>query len=169
MVYSGSSNGGNSTMIIKTIFISACILGCLFGAWPVLAQSKSAAATLSQMDAGKHRILLVFAPDSQNEYLQEQNKMLRQAHPGLTERDMLVVQVIENNVELNPPLKEAVPSADALRQEYKVSADQFAVILVGKDGGEKYRAKHAQAPAVLFQIVDAMPMRQNESQQKRSE
>lgn len=168
MVYRGSSNGVNSTMIRITFFLSAWLIGCLCGAWPTLAQSKSAAATLNQMDAGKHRILLVFAPDSQNEFLQEQNRMLRQAHQGLSERDMLVVQVIENNVELNPPLKESVPSAAAIRQEYKITPDQFTVILIGKDGGEKYRAQHAQAPAVLFQIVDAMPMRQNEVQQKKN-
>jgi hypothetical protein len=151
----------------KFKIILICLLGCLGSTWSALAQSGSNAGKLSQMDDGKHRILLVFAPDSQNEFLQEQNKMLRQAHPGLTERDMLVVQVIENNVELNPPLKKAVPSAEALRQEFKVSPDQFTVVLIGKDGGEKYRAKHAQAPAVLFQIVDSMPMRQNEAQQKK--
>ncbi len=153
----------------KFKIILICLLGSLGSTWSTLAQSGSNAGKLSQMDDGKHRILLVFAPDSQNEFLQEQNKMLRQAHPGLTERDMLVVQVIENNVELNPPLKKTVPSAEALRQEFKVASDQFTVVLVGKDGGEKYRAKHAQAPAVLFQIVDSMPMRQNEAHQKKSE
>ncbi len=151
--------------ILKIIFIY--LLSCCATVPFAAAQSERAAVKLSQMDKGKHRILLVFAPNSQNEFLQEQNKMLRQAHPGLTERDMLVVQVIENNVELNPPLKETVPTANALRREYKVNADQFTVILVGKDGGEKYRAGHAQAPAVLFQIIDAMPMRQNEAQEKR--
>ncbi|QNF31672.1 DUF4174 domain-containing protein [Adhaeribacter swui] len=150
------------------IFIT-CLLGCLGCTWSVMAQSGSAAATLNDMDKGKHRILLVFAPNSQNELLQEQNKMLRQAHPGLTERDMLVVQVIENNVELNPDIKEAVPSAGKLRQEYKVNAEQFSVVLLGKDGGEKYRAQHPQAPAVLFQIIDAMPMRQSEMHGKRSD
>ncbi|WP_158546184.1 DUF4174 domain-containing protein [Adhaeribacter pallidiroseus] len=154
-------------MIRKIILLSAWILGFSCGAFSAMAQTENAAVRLSQMDKGTHRILLVFAPDSQNELLQEQNKMLRQAHSGLTERDMLVVQVIENNVELNPPLKETIPTADALRQEYKVKASQFTVILVGKDGGEKYRADHPQAPAVLFQIVDSMPMRQNEAQQKR--
>lgn len=153
----------------KILVISTWILGCFYYALPVIAQTESAAAKLSQMDQGKHRILLVFAPDSQNEYLQEQNRMFRQAHQGLTERDMLVVQVIENNVELNPALKETLPTADAIRREYKVTPNQFTVILVGKDGGEKYRADHAQAPAVLFQIIDAMPMRQNEARDKRSE
>jgi len=152
----------------KLVIISAWILSCLGSALPGLAQSGSS-AKLNQMVPGKHRILLVFAPNSQNEFLQEQNRMLRQAHLGLTERDMLVVQVIENNVELNPPLKEELPAADALRTTYKVSPEQFTVVLVGKDGSEKYRAAHAQAPAVLFQIIDAMPMRQSEAHGKRNE
>jgi len=121
---------------------------------------------LAQMNQGKHRFLLVFAPDSQNAYLLEQDKMLRQARLGLSERDLLVVQVVDNNVEVSPHVKEEFPPAASLRQTYKVSSEQFAVILVGKDGTEKYRAAHAQAPAVLFEIIDAMPMRQNE---KRNE
>ncbi len=149
--------------------ISTWVLWCCCCSLFVKAQSESLGAKLSQMNKGKHRILLVFAPDSQNEFLQEQNRMLRQAHLGLTERDILVVQVIENNVELNPPIKEELPGADALRQEYKVRPEQFTVILVGKDGSEKYRAPHAQAPAVLFEIIDAMPMRQSELHGKRSE
>lgn len=124
---------------------------------------------ISQIDQGKHRFLLVFAPDNQNEFLLEQTKMLRQAHLGLTERDMLVVQVIKNNVEVNPRINKELPAAASLRETYKVNPEQFTVILVGKDGSEKYRAAHAQAPAVLFEMVDAMPMRQHELHEKRNE
>ncbi|MDQ3290511.1 MAG: DUF4174 domain-containing protein [Bacteroidota bacterium] len=154
----------------KAIAIGCWVLWLFCGALPGKAQlTKLNHANLTQMDQGKHRFVLVFAPDSQNEFLLEQDKMLRQAHLGLSERDLLVVQVVDNNVEVNPHVKEEFPSAASLRQTYKVSPNNFAVVLIGKDGTEKYRAAHAQAPAVLFEIIDAMPMRQNEMQQKRGE
>ncbi|PSR55801.1 hypothetical protein AHMF7605_21025 [Adhaeribacter arboris] len=151
----------------KTMSISSWVLFFLCCALLGKAQSaESDHSKIGLMDKGKHRFLLIFAPDSQNEFLLEQDKMLRQAHLGLSERDLLVVQVVENNVEINPHVKEEMPPAASLRQTYKINPAQFAVILVGKDGTEKYRAAHAQAPAVLFDIIDSMPMRQHE---KRSE
>jgi hypothetical protein len=72
-------------------------------------------------------------------------------------------------VQTLPDLTEPLPPAVALREEYKVNPAHFTLVLVGKDGSEKYRASHAQAPAVLFQIIDAMPMRQSEVQEKRNE
>ncbi|QMU30589.1 DUF4174 domain-containing protein [Adhaeribacter radiodurans] len=153
----------------KTMAIWSWMLWCL--CWSISGKSQAAESNhpiITQMDKGKHRFLLVFSPDNQNEFLLAQDKMLRQARLGLSERDLLVVQVVNNDVEVNPPVKEEFPSATSLRQTYKVNPEQFTVILVGKDGTEKYRAAHAQAPAVLFGIIDAMPMRQNEAHEKNN-
>ena len=38
----------------------------------------------------------------------------------------------------------------------------FAAILVGKDGGEKHRSVEPISPQTLFDLIDAMPMRQRE-------
>lgn len=40
--------------------------------------------------------------------------------------------------------------------------DTFVAILVGKDGGEKYRSADPIAPQTLFDLIDAMPMRRRE-------
>ena len=53
-----------------------------------------------------------------------------------------------------------------LRSHYRVGAGQFTVILVGKDGGEKYRAERVVDPDELFALIDMMPMRRREMRGK---
>ena len=43
-----------------------------------------------------------------------------------------------------------------------MEAGAFAAVLVGKDGGEKFRSEGPVSPEVLFEIIDAMPMRRRE-------
>ncbi len=142
--------------------VGLCCLICLATPIKINAQQQTGPVKSEKMDHGKHRFLLVFSPDNLNEMLQVQDRMLQQAHLGVEERDIVVLQVIENKVQASADFTGSLPAATALREEYKVKPDHFTLILVGKDGDEKYRATHAQAPAVLFQIIDAMPMRQNE-------
>jgi hypothetical protein len=63
------------------------------------------------------------------------------------------------------------PSGEALSlgtsadfyQTYGVERDEFVVILIGKDGGEKLRKTGEILPTdLLFATIDAMPMRQRE-------
>lgn len=51
-------------------------------------------------------------------------------------------------------------SAERLRQQFEITPEAFAVILVGKDGMEKQRSQTPIALAVLFRTIDALPMRQ---------
>lgn len=60
-------------------------------------------------------------------------------------------------------------SHDSLRnalQQYAVKPGE--VILIGKDGGLKLRLDNLDIP-ILFSVIDAMPMRQNEMQRQRNE
>lgn len=115
----------------------------------------------------EHRWLLLFSPNSGNRYLREQNRLLSQVQHGLADRDLVVVRVLGEAVVAHPATTEKLPAAAELRTRYRVDPAQFTLILVGKDGTEKYRAPHAEAPAVLFKIIDAMPMRRQETQQKQ--
>ena len=45
---------------------------------------------------------------------------------------------------------------------FHVASNQFAVNLIGKDGGEKLRKRIPIAAETLNATIDAMPMRQNE-------
>jgi hypothetical protein len=54
-----------------------------------------------------------------------------------------------------------------LRKKFGVTADEFEVILIGKDGTVKLRSKAAVSTSALFQLIDAMPMRQEEMREKK--
>ena len=49
-----------------------------------------------------------------------------------------------------------------MRKQYEIQADQFAVLLIGKDGGEKYRLYEIPDLSEIFNLIDGMPMRQME-------
>lgn len=105
----------------------------------------------------KNRILLVFAPDPQDQHLMDQLSLLNASRAGLVDRDLKVIVV-------NPKSNTSLPTADSkhLYQVYKVEKDTFRVVLIGKDGTEKLRTNQPILPIDLFRIIDAMPMRQSE-------
>ena len=101
----------------------------------------------TQAQFSDKRKLLLFG-DPQNAMVQQQAALLNKEAAGLRERDMQVVQATGKK---------------ALYQKYKVAAaDPFVLVLVGKDGGEKFRTQKPVPAEELFGIVDAMPMRQQE-------
>ena len=48
-----------------------------------------------------------------------------------------------------------------------MGAGEFAAILVGKDGTEKFRSDEPVRPETLFGLIDAMPMRRREVRDRR--
>ena len=49
-----------------------------------------------------------------------------------------------------------------MRARYSVEDNQFATVLIGKDGGEKLRRDGLMPTDTLFDTIDAMPMRRDE-------
>ena len=109
------------------------------------------------------RILLVFASDIKNLEGTAQLKLLKQTEQDLTDRDLVLITVRGNKIESNIP---GDITANDLRQQFQVKSTAFTLILIGKDGGEKYRTTRLTKPAVIFNIIDAMPMRQSEMKSK---
>ena len=54
----------------------------------------------------------------------------------------------------------------SLRKRYNVNQGEFAVILVGKDGGIKLNRQNETRLEEIFDLIDAMPMRREEIRQK---
>ena len=94
-----------------------------------------------------HRQLLIFGNDK-NQYLIDQQLILLNQHSkGVKERAIKVTVLARNN---------------SLFAKYNVSKTKFTVLLVGKDGTEKYRTNSILQMNNLFSIIDAMPMRKAE-------
>ena len=120
---------------------------------------------LTNLKWGK-RVVLVFMPEENHPLGARQIQLFKQEPKELKERDLLLIPVSGARVEY-----QATKPGDGerLRKNFKVPENDFTLILIGKDGGEKYRTSKVVEPAEIFRIIDAMPMRQSEiNRQKNS-
>ena len=99
----------------------------------------------------------------------EQYKALQQHGEASKERQVHVILLAGSPVSRIPegnagPVTSIASPAEqlALRKRFHVKEDAFAVILVGKDGGEKMRSDKPIPWETLESTIDAMPMRQTE-------
>ena len=133
---------------------------------PATAQSSKptpAAVTLQSM-RDRSRPVLIFAP-SDTPQLRSQLQILSQDPSQLQQRDIILVPVLSSG-----PHDEASPvifpmsSSDQLaaRKHFHIAPNEFTVLLIGKDGGEKFRSHQPISAQKLFSLIDAMPMRRQE-------
>ena len=76
--------------------------------------------------------------------------MFQSMRPGARERDLVLVEALDGT-----------PDGAALRARF--GGHGFRAVLVGKDGGAKLDADHPLGPDDLFPLIDAMPMRRDET------
>jgi len=100
----------------------------------------------------KNRIILTFADDED--------------HPDLIK---LKVEMKENKCEiLNRDLLHFHFNNDGKTGNLTTKSDRsFRILLLGKDGGIKYESKRSVSLIHLFELIDPMPMRQDEMQHDR--
>jgi len=116
-----------------------------------------------------YRVIVVFAPDEQSSELHTQRAQLLDHFAQLRERDLLLIEVVADRVGLDPaaPPNLLEVSAAGLREHFGVDEGAFAVLLVGKDGQLKLFNTGLLSMDRLFGVIDAMPMRQLESRERR--
>jgi hypothetical protein len=103
-------------------------------------------------------VLLIGAPTASQTDFQHQKQLLDDATAQLKDRDFLVLELPYDKL----------PAADRQywQKELGQSLTQFAVVLIGKDGGVKRTSAKPLPPADLFNTVDKMPMRRQEMRRK---
>ena len=114
----------------------------------------------------KNRLLLVFAPSANTPAYQKQMQLFQTQQAGFKERDLLLVELLTEGT--SHAERQAIDQADVakMRSRFKVAPQDFRVILVGKDGTAKRRDSNPVQPRVIFNEIDAMPMRQQEMRQR---
>jgi len=135
----------------------------------LLAPCATAQQTLATL-VDRNRVLLVFAPTALDGRYGQQLDALDHHEADLRSRDLVVIPLIQQPGprNLSPVLRTIQPpriSDDeqlTIRRRFHIAASEFAVILLGKDGGEKLRSTTPIAIARLNRTIDAMPMRQEE-------
>jgi hypothetical protein len=144
------------------------LLAILFALLPALAFAQNAPSLASLKD--KNRVLLVFAPSYKDPLFQQQVAMLQHHQEELKDRDLILIAVLVHAGNAAGPgtlrTLHAPTASDtdqlALRSRFHVPQDRFAVVLIGKDGGEKLQKHTPVTIEKLNSIIDAMPMRKDE-------
>lgn len=114
----------------------------------------------------KNRIVLLFAPNADNDLLQQQYVQLQADARGLSERDIVLFRVLSDQVKGQDTMWDTESSA-TLRDQYRVGNEAFCVILIGKDGSEKLRKNELLPQEELYSVIDAMPMRRREMREDK--
>lgn len=96
------------------------------------------------------RKLLVFAT-GECAMLHKQVEIFSHFKSEMDERDIVIEQFCQNKENKNN------------FTNWNVSSDSsFTLVLIGRDGGEKFRLHKLLSAKDIFDMVDAMPMRQQE-------
>jgi len=82
------------------------------------------------------------------------------------DRDLLIAHVLENGEARLGKVRLNSGQALSLRKHLSVPPGQFMAILIGKDGGEKFRRDRNVELKEIFKIIDGMPMRRQEMKKK---
>ncbi len=85
----------------------------------------------------------------------------------LQERDLVVIEIFEEGISRSDGRAITPASAAKLREHFEIEPGASAIILVGKDKTEKRRWESLPALREIFETIDAMPMRQQEIEERK--
>lgn len=109
----------------------------------------------------QNRLLLVFAPVTQDPRLAAQRLRVSEDSRGFRDRDLVVIEIVARSVWIAGERVRWLDSF-ALRSLFEIEENEFATVLIGKDGGQKLRRDGLMPTSLLFATIDAMPMRRQE-------
>ncbi|MEP2559543.1 MAG: DUF4174 domain-containing protein [Rhizobiaceae bacterium] len=114
------------------------------------------------------RPLLLFAKSRSFAPLDKQVDLLRSYRPGLEERDMVVLSTTGRQETSSAIGYVSINRGTArqLKKRFEPQDRGLTVILLGKDGTEKARWQQVVEPQAIFDLIDSMPMRQDELRQQ---
>jgi hypothetical protein len=118
-----------------------------------------------------YRPLLIFAA-SYDKNAHQQIQLLAQRIEDMQARQILAVPFLLHEEKNDAPWNDALPGRDMIqltavestsaRRRFRIGQNDFTVILLGKDGGEKLRSDTPVTMETLIKLIDSMPMRQKE-------
>jgi hypothetical protein len=114
----------------------------------------------------RHRLLLIFSPSSQTPAFQELGRQLQQLREGVADRNLMVFFLLNDGQSRVGKTVLNRQEAENLRRRFQVRTDEFRVVLIGKDGTVKLSEPAVQL-SDIFALIDSMPMRQQEMQEKQ--
>ena len=115
----------------------------------------------------KKRLLFLFAPAVNHLNFEKlHNEIVRQADE-VKDRDLIVFEIVEQGASRMDTAPLDRQTADSIRDQFAIPPKEFTVILVGKDGGVKLKRDDHVNVSAIFDLIDSMPMRQNELRRRK--
>jgi hypothetical protein len=151
---------GRFTQYTKVLLVAAVISSAL-----LVHDRKDAPMDLAQFQ-WERRLLFLFAPDASHPHFNRLQSEITKQPYEVEDRDLVIFEILEQG----PSRMNTTPldrqTANSIRDHFDVPQRLFTLILVGKDGGVKLKRNDQVDLADVFGLIDSMPMRQNEMQQK---
>ena len=153
-------NRGRNLVVkaFKAIFL-------IFVALIIFVPEEALAMDLSQFQ-WKNRLLFLFAPNGNHPLFKNLQSQIMAQKAEVEDRDLVVFEVPAQG----PSRMNAAPIdpqvADSIRDHFAIPRNTFSLILVGKDGSIKLKRNDPVDIGAVFELIDSMPMRQNEIRQK---
>jgi hypothetical protein len=116
----------------------------------------------------ENRVILLFAPDFQNQTLIQQLGFFQKNKKGLADRKLIVYQITREEVKKDGKLLKENSELSSSFNQFKVNKNEFTFILIGLDGGEKMRSSEVVSREKLLSKIDRMPMRQAEIRRNKN-
>jgi hypothetical protein len=131
----------------------------------ILPVTAHAADPLSAL-IGQKRVLLLFSKSRSDANLDRQLALLGDRRSDVNDRKIVVLSVSAGRDPMAVMGYATLPQGAGreLMTRFEPRKEGLTVVLVGLDGTEKGRWHHALDPQVLFDLIDTMPMRQEEAQ-----
>ena len=127
----------------------------------VLLPARAVAAELSDY-LWQRRPLLVFTPSEGDPRLVETMRRIEATRCDFADRDMVLGRIVTEGASTLDGQAIDTGQARQLFSEFRIGAKDFSVVLIGKDGGEKWRVNGVPDLQTVYGVIDGMPMRGRE-------
>lgn len=116
---------------------------------------------------GLNRLIILSSPDASSTEKITAFRLKERAQ--LEERDLKIIDVSENTHRVDAALRLSPEQTAKIRKELNLEAGETrpVFILIGKDGGEKARCQDTLELRKWLVLIDQMPMRQAEAQDRK--
>lgn len=113
-----------------------------------------------------YRLLIVGAPSETDVRYRALAHALRQQVRELRDRNMVILHLFETGVSHAGHKVFDTQDALHLREQLALAPGELTTVLIGKDGREKQRQTNRIDLGEILELIDTMPMRQQEMRQR---
>jgi hypothetical protein len=117
---------------------------------------------------GENRLIVLSLPEGSS--TEKLTRTLVTRRREIEERELKIIDVSEGQHRYATALRPTPGQTKAIRKQLSIGTGETrpVFILIGKDGGEKARCHGALDLEKWFALIDAMPMRRTEIQDRRN-